>query len=288
MQKVTLSNDHVRAEFQPGWGGLFSRLQFNHPTSGWVDAFVTENQKPSSGNGIPFFGCFLMVPFANRLFDGVMPSDRGSHPFPIHLKPENLAIHGTGWNQAWDVTEATENTVTMIHSWINKDSSYAFDAQLVARIEESSIDTKLILTNKADFALPMGMGFHPWFSDINHSEVRFDADLLANRESPWSKYPTADFAKLPAHFTPGHYDGLDSTFDGWNRRVQIQLRSKALQLDVAASGAVDRMHAFVMGDNDRFCLEPVSHKPGDLKDSSCLVEAGQSISGSMVLTGTAI
>lgn len=288
MPKVTISNAGVRAEFQPDWGGLFSRLEFNHPTHGWVDAFVTENQEPASVGGIPFFGCFLMVPFANRLFGGVLPTKNTRFQFPIHLSPENLAIHGTGWDKPWEVRETEGSAVTLAHSWANENNSYLFEAQLTAHLEGTSVHTQLTLTNKAEVPLPMGMGFHPWFSDIAQSEVRFDEALPANRESPWSKYPSTDFTDLPAEFVPGHYDGLDSTFDGWNKHAQILLKSKKLQLDMVASDAVDRMHAFVMGENDRFCLEPVSHKPGDLHDTASLVAPGQSISGTMILTGTAI
>ena len=48
LKKIYITNDRVRAEFQPEWGGLFSALQFHHPDKGWVDAFVTEAQKPAA------------------------------------------------------------------------------------------------------------------------------------------------------------------------------------------------------------------------------------------------
>jgi len=41
MDKIEISNEYVRAVFDPDWGGHFSALQFNHPNLGWVDIFMT-------------------------------------------------------------------------------------------------------------------------------------------------------------------------------------------------------------------------------------------------------
>lgn len=283
MKKIEIANADLRAEFQPEWGGLFSALKYNHPEHGWVDAFVTEDQKPAAVKKTPYFGCFLMVPFANRMTDGLIKTTDTQFPFPIVVKPENLAIHGTGWDKPWAVSEQSETSVTMQHSWSSDDDRYRFQARLSAHLQGTAIHLDLMLENLSEQALPMGLGFHPWFSDINRACIRFGDPLLVNRESPWNVYPQSDFGALPGAFAPVEFDGLDASFDGWSKRLDIDFFDKGLSLEMTGAGALDRVHVFVMGQNDRFCLEPVSHKPGDLRDPKFLVAPGDSVSGQMKL-----
>ncbi len=283
MKKIEISNSLLRAEFQPQWGGLFSALKFNHPVDGWVDAFVTENQEPRDADRIPFFGCFTMVPFANRMAGGIVEAPNGSYEFPIQWPGEKLAIHGTGWDKPWAVGEQTPTSLSLVHDWASDRGAFHFRARLRAALDHAAITLDLALQNLSDQSLPLGLGFHPWFSHIHQATVSFGQALAVNRESPWSKYPMADMAELPETFVPADYDGLDSTFDGWLGRVNIDLQDKRLRVAMTSGGALDRIHVFVMGDNDRFCLEPVSHKPGDLHDPGFLVEPGQSVSGQMKL-----
>ena len=288
MKRVEITNDDLRAEFQPEWGGLFSALKFNHPENGWVDAFVTEDQKPASVKKTPYFGCFLMVPFANRMAEGLLKTADAAYEFPIVLEAENLAIHGTGWDKPWEITEQSATSLTMMHRWSSSDQQYQFQVYFQARLENAAIHLDLTLKNLSDQPLPLGLGFHPWFSDIKGSTVRFGERLPVNRESPWSVYPTADFETLPGAFTPADYDGLDASFDHWSKRADIDLHSKGLSVEMTSMGALDRMHVFVMGQNDRFCLEPVSHKPGDLLDPAFLVDSGDTVSGQMNLSCSCI
>jgi len=284
LETIEIENTDLRAVFQPEWGGLLSALTFNHPAKGWVDAFVTEDQEPAAFKKIPFFGCFHMVPFANRLIDGTLNGSDADYAFPIVFEEENLAIHGTGWDKPWQVTEHTATSLTQMHSWSSPDQRYRFQVQFSARLQGASIELDLTLENLSDHVLPMGLGFHPWFSDIKRSKIRFDERLRVNRESPWNVYPKPDFDRLPAAFVPIEFDGLDAGFDDWTKKVHIDLYAKGLSVEMTSSGALDRIHVFVMGQNDRFCVEPVSHKPGDLLDPGFLVGPGNCVSGQMNLS----
>ena len=54
MDKIEISNEYVRAVFDPDWGGYFSALQFNHPNLGWVDIFMNEIELTKSSRNTPF------------------------------------------------------------------------------------------------------------------------------------------------------------------------------------------------------------------------------------------
>ncbi len=279
----SISTAFMRADFQPERGGLLSALAFNHPDKGWIDLLVPEQHPPSFRDDIAFFGYFYMVPFANRLHDGILRTPDQEYEFPIGLEEENLAIHGTGWNHQWKVKEASNRNVKMVHQWQNPEGTYAFEGELAATVAEQQLSLTLTLKNLTDHKLPMGIGFHPWFSDIREAQVRFGNDLSANQSSPWSKYPQPGFKKLPATFCPLDYVGLDSAFDDWDGNAEIQFEDKGIWLNLSGRGACNKLHVFVMNEENRFCLEPVSHFPGDLRDSVHWVAPGALLSGTMTL-----
>ena len=63
----------------------------------------------------------------------------------------------------------------------------------------------------------------------------------------------------------------------------MQLGAISTQPDMTVKGALSEIHMFVEDENDRFCLEPVSHKPGRLNEKLACVEAHKQISGTMTL-----
>lgn len=284
MDTCSISNSHMRVEFEPRLGGLLSKLMFHHPDKGWVDLFVTPNQDPSYRDEIAFYGCFFMLPFANRLHDGILKTQTHQFEFPIGLKAQNLAIHGTGWSHPWSVKDLSETSMKMVHQWENPDRTYAFEGELSALLTDRKLSLTLTLRNLTDHKLPMGMGFHPWFPDIQAAQIRFNRDLAANQGSPWSKYPKPGFRKLPHRFCPADYIGLDSAFDGWDGTAEVRLADRGVQVKLQGQGATDKLHVFVMGKENRFCLEPISHFPGDLNSDTHGVAPGDTISGTMVLT----
>jgi galactose mutarotase-like enzyme len=90
MDKIKISNEYVRAVFDSDWGGHFLALQFNHSDLGWVDIFMTEIEPTKSSQNTPFFSCLTMVPFANRIRDGVVVGADDRFQFPINLYSQNL------------------------------------------------------------------------------------------------------------------------------------------------------------------------------------------------------
>jgi aldose 1-epimerase len=283
MDKIKISNEYVRAVFDSDWGGHFLALQFNHSDLGWVDIFMTEIEPTKSSQNTPFFSCLTMVPFANRIRDGVVVGADDRFQFPINLPEDGPAIHGTGVANNWSVVKHTDTSVVLKYMCANDQNHYQFEAQLLTSINNKTLDVELRLRNLSAHALPMGLGFHSWFANIKQSEVRFDHPMHPDFNSPWSLFPSPDFGHLPTTFKPSEFYGLDANFEDWNGRVGVQLGAISTQLDMTVKGALSEIHMFVEDENDRFCLEPVSHKPGRLNEKLACVEAHKQISGTMTL-----
>lgn len=286
MQALEISNAFLRAVLRPQRGGHISALQFNHPDRGRVDLFVTENEPPEFHQGVPLFGCFQMVPFANRIVDGVLKDGDQGHVFPINWPDEAVAIHGTGWSEEWAVVAVSDESVTLDCQWSSDQGPYYYEAELSASLQGNVIDLGLKLTNRGAQQLPMGLGIHPWFSDFRNAEVHFDATLSPVPNSPWALFPDGRPVALSPAFMPQDHVGIDSCFTNWGGHLDIYLNAKNTAIQMDAEGALSYMHIYVAGSMDRFCLEPVSHVPGSIDNSASQVKPGQSISGGMRLTVT--
>ncbi len=283
MKNIEISNSLLRAVLLPGMGGHIGTLQYNHPDRGWLDLFVAEREAPSYHQNVPLYGCFQMVPFANRMVDGVLQDGAQGHVFPINWPDEGVAIHGTGWSETWAVAAQSETSATLNCQWSSDTGPYHYEADFSVSIEGNAIDFELKLTNRSAQPLPMGMGFHPWFSDVRHAQVHFDASLTPVPNSPWALFPDNMAVDLPPEFVPQDHVGIDSCFTNWGGHLDIHLNAKDIAIQMDAAGDLTHMHVYVAGAMDRFCLEPVSHVPGQIEGKNAEVLPGQSISGGMRL-----
>ena len=134
-----------------------------------------------------------------------------------------LAIHGTGVANNWSVVKHTDASVVLKYTCANDQNHYHFEAQLLASINNKTLDVKLRLRNLSAHALPMRLGFHSSFANIKQSKVRFDHPMHPDLNSPWSLFPSPGFDHLPITFKPSEFYGLDANFEDWNGRVGVQL-----------------------------------------------------------------
>ena len=184
---------------------------------------MTEIEPTKSSQNTPFFGCLTMVSFANIIRDGVVVGADDRFQFPINLSEDGLAIHGTGVANNWSVVKHTDASVVLKYTCANDQNHYHFEAQLLASINNKTLDVKLRLRNLSAHALPMRLGFHSSFANIKQSKVRFDHPMHPDLNSPWSLFPSPGFDHLPITFKPSEFYGLDANFEDWNGRVGVQL-----------------------------------------------------------------
>jgi len=140
---LALTAGDVRLAIDPAQGARFTSL-----IVGGQELLVTEGYGPIR------WGCYPMAPFAGRIRDGRFTFRGVNHELPQNLPPH--AIHGTVLERAWEVTGPGELAIDLGGDW-------PFAGRVIQRIDlhEDGLDASLTLL--ADEAMPVSMGWHPWF-----------------------------------------------------------------------------------------------------------------------------
>lgn len=126
----------------------------------------------------PWCASYVLVPFSNRVRGGRLRF--GDRTWQLRLSSgDGHAMHGTGFEFAWDVVERTDSTVRMVldaGAVVGANFPWAFRAEVAYAVDGDRLVIATALTNTDDEAFPAGFGHHPFFQrglvDPAVSEVR--------------------------------------------------------------------------------------------------------------------
>ena len=288
MDRITLERGGWRADVAPALGGGLLSAAF-----AGVDVL-----RPATAEGIgagdPLsLACFPLVPFSNRIRRGRF-SFRGVHvalSAPAVTEPE--VIHGFGWTARWrpQAVDPHACSMTFVHdggAW-----PWPFTARRHVRLSETSLELALSVENTGEAAMPLGLGFHPYFPKSA------DCHLHAPVSGLW----VSGSDRLPIRHQ--RVDGalgfqqpqavadldLDHCFTGWSGTARIDWPERGLAVRLEAGGPLDHLVLYVPPTADFFCVEPVSHMVdafnwdgGPDHTGTLVLDPGQSVGASMALT----
>lgn len=209
-------------------------------------------------------GGFALIPFSNRIGHGRLDWEGQQHA--LHIPPGDTphAIHGVGWQRPWHITRLQAESLEMeyLHSadalW-----PFAFVAQQQLELSDAHLHLTLSYQNTHTTAVPVGLGWHPYFHKGPQSSVQFGARGCWNTST----------AKLPTDRTPS--DGLqtptadlavDNCFDGWTGEAHIA--DARIRTTVRAD--TPYLVVYTRADLDFLALEPVSHVSNALQLAATL------------------
>ena len=244
---LTLSVNNFRCDIAPDLGGCIAGL--------WFDGIPVLRSPGADGlKSARESGSYPLVPFSNRIAQATLKWNGTSHPLIQNNGTEPHAIHGVGWQRAWQVLDASDQFALL--SYAHKaDASwpFAFDTSQAFRLAGHELELTLSITNQSATATPAGLGWHPYFVKRASSHIAFDAT------GRWEM----DALKLPTHRTtsPGLNTDcaaldVDHCFDGWNG--ELHLRDEALHTRISSS-KLSRLVVFTNPSKDFVAIEPVSH-----------------------------
>ena len=213
---IALQRGDMRLDLAPAIGGAITRLSFRGRD-------VLRPARPD-GEGPLQTSCFAMVPFANRIAHGQLPSG----VCDIRLQP-NLAghphpLHGHGWLQPWRVSSRDAARATLAYDHPADDWPWAYSARQDIELRDDGVDLTLRLTNQARKPMPFSLGFHPYFPRTPATRLRAsvagvwlcDSSLIPTRHAAESALPAfledGDLAAAP---------DLDHCFSGWRGGFRI-------------------------------------------------------------------
>ncbi len=292
---ITLQNKHWQVGILPQTGGsiAFGRIRYS---GAWVD--VMRPTPEANYDNSSQTASFLMLPWANRIRDGVLQYKGQS--WQLRTASDNTARHGDTRNRAWNIIDQSETHITLaIQSSDFDDFNFPFtmSAELTYRLEDESFIWDVTLKNDDTRDFPAGMGFHPYFQRMSSTmpmlEVPCDqyfvlTDAMPNA-APVPILPELDFRNLRPVQDDFTFDHLLANRDT-TKPVRIVYADWLTELEMTVSDLFQHMILYTAPDgsmavepqtnaNDGFTL----HENGIHNGGVFVVEAGKSINGAIQL-----
>ena len=280
---ITLSAGSAKARILPQMGGGLADL-----LAGDLPVLRSWSGRVEDG---PFaLACNLLVPFSNRISGGFTHQGQ-RHSLAPNLPGEAYPIHGDGFQRAWQVTgfDDRQASLSLPEGEIGP---FRYTAAVSYILKPDALETRLSVTNVASFALPFGLGLHPWFLRDAATRLQFAAsgqwpetpNHLPGTDAP---VPFADGG--PWHATAPLPEGwINMGFSGWDGCARIKQGPDAASVNLTATGLSTALVYSPSAAADFFCFEPVSHPvdahnlPG--QPGLCDLSQGESLTVSMTLT----
>ena len=132
------------------------------------------------------------------------------------------------------------------------DWPFAFEATQYFNLTPQSLHVEMVVTNLAEVAQPVGLGWHPYFP--KRARSRLHIELAERWDGDATGLPVRKVAQPGIDAGVAHL-AFDNCFDGWHGAARIRDERFSLQL----SSSLDRLVVYTPPEKDYFCVEPVSH-----------------------------
>ena len=203
------------------------------------------------------WGSYPMAPWAGRIRHGELTFRGRVHLLPLGMPPH--AIHGVVYDRGWRVVDASTITCELDERW-------PFRGRVTQRFAMDGDGLEVSMTLEADEAMPVVLGWHPWFRRVLSAGdepvgLRFGADEMLVRDA--EGIPSGERVPPP----PGPWD---DAFTGireppvleWPGRLRLEISSTCRWLVV-----------YTMPEH-AVCVEPQSGPPDGPNQAPEVVEPG--------------
>jgi aldose 1-epimerase len=202
----------------------------------------------------PKGGCYPLVPFSNRVRGARFTAPDGT-PVALSTFPGAAhALHGFGQYAPWQVEAHRDDALVMsyLHEEGGEGWPWAFEARQTIEMTESGARLKMRIANRSPHAMPVGFGFHPYFSAE-------EAELVAAVD--WRH--EAEIAIEPSGVPPPRHHARDAAgytryLSGWSGRAALRY-TDGRTLELSAQAPLDHVVVHCPAGAGYLCVEPVSH-----------------------------
>jgi len=198
-------------------------------------------------------GCYPLVPYSNRI--GYARFRWKGHDFTTrpNFGESPHSIHGVGWMRPWErVSSSAVEVVLRYRHAADADWPFAFEATQYFNLTPQSLHVEMVVTNLAEVAQPVGLGWHPYFP--KRARSRLHIELAERWDGDATGLPVRKVAQPGIDAGVAHL-AFDNCFDGWHGAARIRDERFSLQL----SSSLDRLVVYTPPEKEYFCVEPVSH-----------------------------
>jgi aldose 1-epimerase len=245
VRMVRLQAGPLVCEVEPGLGGCLVGL--------WHAGTPVLRPSPAPLPTARQSGCYPLVPFSNRIGQAKLQWQGTLYPLVRNNGDEPHAIHGVGWQRAWELLDSNERFALLsFEHQADNAWPFAFDASQSLRLSPDSLELTLSVTNQSQQPAPAGLGWHPFFVKRERARIAFHA--AGRWEMGTDKLPTQRTASTGIAADCATLD-VDHCFDGWDG-VAV-LRDDVFEVRVTSH--LTRLVVFTTPARDSIAIEPVSH-----------------------------
>lgn len=197
--------------------------------------------------------CYPLVPYSNRLGYRRFRWKGQDYTTEKNFEDNPHSVHGIGWLRPWqEVSHSAVDVTLRYHHAPDAHWPFAFEATQCFTLTPQTLGVQMSITNLAEVAQPVGLGWHPYFPRRERS--RLHAEVRDRWESDATQLPVHRVAQSGIDGDIMHLD-FDHCFDGWRGPARIRDEKFSLQL----RSSLDRLVVYTPHDKPYFCVEPVSH-----------------------------
>ena len=243
---LTLRCETLVCELKPELGGSIAGL--------WSGGIAVLQSTPADQLlSVRQAASYPLVPYSNRIAQAQLQWQGQSYPLAKNWPPDPHSIHGVGWERPWVVQSQNEASAQLVYRHSGDASwPFAFEATQSFALTATALEMNLAIRNLEDHAVPVGLGWHPFFAKRPGSQVAFDAagrweagsDLLPTHRlgSFGLDAPVADLV-------------VDHCFDGWSGVAYLTDDTLAIRI----SSSLRHLVVYTLPPRPDIAIEPVSH-----------------------------
>jgi aldose 1-epimerase len=278
---VELTSGAARVVLAPEAGGAIASYERNglpvlRPTSAGTLA----------GGDARDFASYPLIPFSNRIAQAALHWRGAAYPLPRYLSGHPHAIHGNGWQRAWNVVERgpARAVIELAHDAAGQrklEWPFPYRARQTFALADDRLTLTMAIENTGANAFPFGLGWHPFFPRTPATILGFTAAGV------WQTDATTLPTQLEA--VPSEWDFstpraigdtlLDHCFAGWRSPASLRWPERKLAATIAADPACGHVVVYVPRGERYLAIEPVTH----MTDAFNRANAGEADTGTRVL-----
>lgn len=196
---------------------------------------------------------YPLVPYSNRVGHRHFRWQGKDYTTAANFSNNPHSLHGVAWLRAWELVSSAADELTLRYEHqADAHWPFAFTVEQHFNLTPQQLSVRLVFTNTADIAQPVGLGWHPYFPKRARSRLR--AELSGRWESGANQLPTHPVAQRGIDDEVSQL-AFDNCFEGWAGAAHISDEVFSLQL----SSSLPYLVVYTPPDKDYFCVEPVSH-----------------------------
>lgn len=251
---VRLETSEARVEIAPNLGASVLRYELS-------DGLAIFRPSPEMCTDPFATGCFLMVPWCNRI-DGGVTAHAEFVAIERNREDQALPIHGSAATEQFEVTKAVAN-VAWLSTRVTGPAPFDYTVHVGYALEGAQLTVSLTVVHEGNGIVPYGLGLHPWFPRNGTVSLRAAAshyletgpDMLPIRDVDVAHKPDWNFNQsgaLPPNL-------IDTAFAGWDGHAQIR-GEDGWGLSIVTDPPCGWYQVY-SPDKDAgfFCFEPVTH-----------------------------